>query len=272
MTPTAHRARFTDLIAAEWIKFWSLRSTRWSLLAGALAVLGINVGTAYDHYKYWDQYDPATTASFLQNDIGLADAFTGNASMALVLVLGAIGAVAVTGEYGSGSIRTTFAAVPARRSVLAAKALVVTAVTAVFGTVLALVSFLLTQAVLDGRGAGLALDHPGALRVVLASGLLAPVAALVGMALGAVARHSAASVVAATGLLLMVPLFLTEDRYLTAVLRHAQPFTAWQRLVDNGRFGQVAHPWTVEGAWLVYLVWALSAAALAVAAVHRRDQ
>ncbi|MER5867011.1 ABC transporter permease [Kitasatospora sp. NPDC002040] len=272
MTPTTARARFTDLLAAEWIKLWSLRSTGWSLLAGALAVLGINVGTAYDHYKYWDQYDESSRAAFLRNDIGLVDAFTANSGMVLVLVLGAIGAVAVTGEYGSGLIRTTLAAVPARRSVMAAKALVVTAVTAVFGTALALVSFLLTQVVLDGRDAGLTLGHPGALRLVLASGLLAPVAALVGMALGAVARHSAASVVAATGLLLMVPLFLSEDRYLTAVLRHAQPFTAWQRLADFGRFGEVAHPWTTGGAWLVYLVWALGAAALAVTVVHRRDQ
>lgn len=57
--------------------------------------------------------------------------------MLLALAAGAIGAVSVTGEYGSGLIRTTFTAVPARRSVMAAKAIVLTAVMTVFGAVVA---------------------------------------------------------------------------------------------------------------------------------------
>jgi len=53
------------------------------------------------------------------------------------LVLGVLGVLAITTEFSSGMIRATFAAVPRRPMVLAAKAAVVAAVTLVAGEVLA---------------------------------------------------------------------------------------------------------------------------------------
>jgi hypothetical protein len=46
---------------------------------------------------------------------------------------------------------------------------------------------------------------------------------------------------------------------------------AWLKLVDVAP-GRTPFPWTSGGAWTVYAVWALAATALAIAAVHRRDQ
>ncbi|MFE5487788.1 hypothetical protein [Streptomyces sp. NPDC056527] len=124
-------ARFRDLLAAEWIKLWSLRSTPWSLLGAELVVIAFNVGYAWDHYRYWPTFDREHQAYFIAERMALWDAFTTNAGMVLMLCFSAIGALTVVGEYGTGMIRTTFAAVPARRSVMAAKLLVVTAVTTV---------------------------------------------------------------------------------------------------------------------------------------------
>ena len=117
---------------------------------GALAVIAFNVGTAYDTYRYWPAAGRGGSgADFVRDGIPLPEAFTANAAMVMMLVpVGAIGALAVIGEYSSGMIRTTFAAVPDRRSVMAAKAVVVTAVTTVFGAVVAVASFGLTQAIL----------------------------------------------------------------------------------------------------------------------------
>lgn len=265
------RARFRDLVASEWLKLWSLRSTGWSLLLSALAVVAFNAGTAWDHYRYWFQYDAEGRADFVKHDMALWDAFTGNAQMVLILCTAAMGAVAVVGEYGSGMIRTTFAAVPARSSVMSAKVLVVAAVQTLFGAVVAAGSFWSTQAILDVRGAGLPITHPGALRIVVASALLAPVCALVGMALGALLRQSAISIVGSVVLLLLLPSVLSDRRHFTAVLAHATPLHAWRRLVPAG-FGEVLYPWTTGAAWLVYALWALGAAVVTVLAVRRRDQ
>ncbi|MCP3817903.1 ABC transporter permease [Streptomyces sp. A3M-1-3] len=265
------RARLRDLLAAEWIKLWSLRSTPWSFVISALAVIAFNAGAAYDHYRYWPQFGAVHQAEFIRNGLALWDAFTGNAGMVLMLCAGAIGALTVVSEYSTGMIRTTFAAVPARRSVMAAKVVVVTAVTTVFGAVVAAVSFGLTQAILSGRDAGLSISHPGALRLVVASALLAPLSALVGMAVGAVIRHSATTMVAHVVILLLLPMAFSDDRHWSAVIAHTLPYQAWTRLTQFGDH-QAAYPWTITGAWIVYAVWALAAAVLAVTSVHRRDQ
>ncbi|NED82714.1 ABC transporter permease [Streptomyces sp. SID11233] len=267
------RIRFADLLAAEWLKMWSVRSTPWLYVVTALAVIAFNAGTAYDHYKYWYQYDGQSRTSFVANGIPLVDAFTANSAMVLVLALAAIGAVSVTGEYGTGLIRTTFTAVPARRSVMAAKVLVLATVTTVFGALVAAVSFASTQAILSGRDASVSLGHPDALRVVVASALLAPVAALAGLAIGSVIRHTGGSVVACVVVLLLLPMALSSRRHLTAVLQHALPFSAWERLTSTQtQRSNDLFPWGTGGAWTVYALWALAAGVLTVVAVHRRDQ
>ncbi|TDC12723.1 ABC transporter permease [Streptomyces sp. 8K308] len=266
------RARFVDPLAAEWLKFWSLRSTPWFLLLAGLAVVGFNAGSAWDHYRYWHQYDARTRASFVADGMSLLDAFTSNGALILMLAASAIGALAVTGEYGSGSIRTTFAAVPARGSVMAAKVCVLAAVLTGFGALVAAVSFWSSQAILSARDAGVSIDHPGALRVVVASALLAPVSGLVGAALGALVRHSAAAVVCAVVALPLLPTFFSEDRHWSATIRHAMPYSAWEELTRTVDWVNGPYPMTVGGAWTVYAVWAAVAAALTVVAVLRRDQ
>ncbi|WP_086831423.1 ABC transporter permease subunit [Streptomyces sp. NRRL B-24572] len=269
---TEPRARFRDLVGSEWLKLWSLRSTGWSLLLGTLAVVAFNVGTAWDHYRYWFQYDAASRAEFEANGMALRDAFTYNSVLVLILASAAMGAVAVVGEYSSGLIRTTFTAVPARGSLMAAKVLVVAVVQVLFGAVVAFGSFWATQAVLSARGAGLALTHPGALGVVVAAALLAPVCAVVGMAVGALLRKSAASIVGTFVLLLLLPAVLTDRRHLSAVLAHATPLHAWQRLADAGPPAEELFPWSAGGAWLVYALWPLAGAVVTVLAVRGRDQ
>lgn len=265
------RARFRDLAAAEWIKLRSLRSTWFGYGVTALAVIGFNVGTAYDTYHYWSERDAGDRADFVRDGIPLQEAFTANAATVMVLALGALGAMAILGEYASGTIRTTFAAVPARRSVMAAKAVVVTAVTAVFGAFVAGVSFAGTQAILDQRGLGVSFGDPGAPRVVAASALLAPLCALVGLALGAVIRRTAATMIASVVVLLLLPVTLTDGRHWSAVVSHGMPYEAWTRLVSVP-YHPLHYPWTVAGAWTVYALWAAAAVAVTVVGVHRRDQ
>ncbi|MCI3934463.1 ABC transporter permease [Streptomyces sp. AN091965] len=269
--PAEPRARFRDLLAAEWLKLWSLRSTPWTYAVVLLSVVGFNAGTAYDTYRYWTARDARSRADFVQDGIALQEAFTGNAATILVLAAGAVGAITVTGEYGTGLIRTTFAAVPARRSVMAAKAAVLAAVTTVLGALIAVTSFATTQAILSGRDLGVPFDHPGALRVITASALLLPVGALTGMAIGTLVRHMGTTIVLSVVTLLILPVVFTSDRYWSAVVSHTMPLEAWQRLTQPHTF-VTPFPWSTGGAWTVYAVWTAAAVLITVAGVHRRDQ
>lgn len=271
-TTTPTTARFRDLVAAEWLKLRSLRSTHLAYGATALAVIAFNAGTAYDTTNHWTDRHTADRARFVRDGIPLQEAFTANAALVMALALGVLGALAILGEYATGTIRSTFAAVPARRSVMAAKALVLAAATSVFGACVAAASFHLTQAILGRRGVGVPLDHPGALRVVAASALLAPVCALTGLALGTLIRHTAPTLTATVLLVCVLPILLTDSRHWSAVAGHATPYRAWLRLTEVPHTPPSPFPWTIGGAWTVYAAWALAAVALTVASVHRRDQ
>ncbi|MHB9851006.1 ABC transporter permease [Streptomyces krungchingensis] len=267
-------ARFTDLLAAEWIKMRSLRSTYWALGAGALAVIAFNANAARVDAGDHPRFDPSQRDSVVE--LALRDAFTDGSAMILLLAVASIGAVTVVGEYATGMIRTTFAAVPDRRAVMTAKVTLVTAVMTVYGVLVAGVSFASTQAILSTRGAGVPIGHPGAFRVVAASALLAPVGALAGMALGALIRHSATTMVATTAVLLLIPAFITDRYRWTAAVRHAQPVNAWSRLVDidYGHSPYTLVPRyqaTVAGGWTTYAAWAAVAAVVTVLSVDRRD-
>ncbi|GAA0370549.1 ABC transporter permease [Actinoallomurus spadix] len=270
---TEPSARFRDLLAAEWAKLWSLRSTHWTLLLSGLVIIGININAAVADHHNWPHYDAGIRAIFVPI-WAMRDAFTLISGMIIMLVAGSIGAITITGEYGTGLIRTTFAAVPARRSLVAAKLIDVTVVMLGYGTVVAGVSFWATQAILSGHHVGMSIGYPGAFQAVAASALLAPVCALLGMGLGAIIRHGAATMAITTAVLLLLPPCFTDHYRWTADIKHAMPSTAWQRLVDvgYGRFGfTVRHPTTTTEAWITLAIWAVAAAAVAVTVVDRRD-
>jgi ABC-2 type transport system permease protein len=269
-TAAEPRARFGDLVAAEWLKFWSLRPVPWGLLASGLAVLACNAGQAWDHWRYWHQAD-VSPARFVAEGMPLQDAFTTNAGIVMMIAAAAVGALAITGEYSTGLIRTTFTAVPARRSVLAAKVSVVAAVMTGFGVVVAAASFGVVQTVLSGRHAEVTIGSPGALRVVVASALLAPLSALAGAAAGVVVRHGAAAVAASIVTLQAFPLLIHDGGHTSAIVAHALPFWAWNRLVAIPFDRPGPYPWTLAGAWTMFAVWALAAAVLAITAAPYRD-
>jgi ABC-2 type transport system permease protein len=268
------RGLLADLFAAEWIKLWSLRSTRLGLVACAVIVLAITVNTSVADVGNWPAYGPGIKQLFVPI-WSMRDAFNDPAGMVLAMAASGIGAVTVVGEYSSGMIRTTFAAVPARRAVMGAKVAVVAVVFTVFGAVLSAASFGISQAILSAEHIGLSIGYPGALRAVAASALLAPVCALIGMGVGAVIRHTATTIVVVTGFLLLVPrLFDSRRHHWVAVMHDALPASAWARLTETGAetvLGEQAYPASIAGSWTAFALWSLAAAVVTVVAVHRRD-
>ncbi|GHF69154.1 hypothetical protein GCM10010218_58160 [Streptomyces mashuensis] len=260
----APAARFRDLLAAEWIKMRSLRSTAWTI---ALTIVFV-VGSAA----------VATLTDSAAKDSGPAgflpyDAFPPAGYWTLILVAGCAGALTVVSEYSSGLIRTTTVAVPARGSVVLAKAAVTAAVWTVAGAVAATGSLLVSQAVLGGHHGGVPVTHPGVFRALAASALLAPVCALVGLGLGVLLRHAAATMVTSVFTLLMLPTMFSESNRWSADIKHALVSAAWKRLVETWEPdpGSLAYTATITGSWTVYALWPLATVALAVLVVRRRD-
>jgi hypothetical protein len=256
-------ARFRDLLASEWIKMRSLRSTPWTIGLTVLFVVGsAAVATLVDKAA---GSGPADFLPF--------DAYPAAGYWTLMLVAGSMGALTVVSEYSSGLIRTTTVAVPARGSVVLAKAAVTAALWTAVGTAASTGSFLVSQAILDGHHAGVPITHPGVFRALVASALLAPVCALVGLGLGVLLRHAAGTMVTSVFTLLMLPTMFSESNRWSADIKHALVSAAWNRLVQpwGPEPGSLGYTATVPGSWIVYTLWPLITVTLAVLVVRRRD-
>jgi hypothetical protein len=192
----------------------------------------------------------------------------------MMLAAASVGAITIFGEYTTGMISTTLAAVPDRRAVVAAKVTVVTAVTLLLGAVVSVTSFFTTNAMLASHHVGLSIHDPGCLRAVAAYALIVPVSALIGLAFGAVLRHAAPSIVGAVVLLFILPLLFGGDRYkLLKEIGHGFPAVAELRLTLNpaSPTTQGKYPPTITEAWIVLVSWLVVAATVAIVAVRHRD-
>jgi ABC-2 type transport system permease protein len=174
-------ARARDVLISEWTKLRSVRSTYWALIVAAVVSVAGSALAALTGGKGGPLPDP------------VAFSFIGWAEYP-VLAVGILGVLTFTSECATGQIRTTFTAVPRRLAVLAAKTAVIAALALVFGEVLAVASFSLTQALLSRQGRGVALSHPGVPGAVLAAGFVLVVVAVTGVALGAAIRHTAGAI------------------------------------------------------------------------------
>ncbi|WP_310723020.1 ABC transporter permease [Streptomyces sp. N2A] len=255
--------RFRDLLASEWLKMRSLRSTPWTIALTVLFVLGSTVvatladkaaGSGPADFRPFDAYPPA-------------------GYWTLILVASSMGALTVVSEYSSGLIRTTTVAVPARGSVVLAKAAVTAALWTAIGTAVSTGCFLVSQALVNGRHAGVPITHPGVFRPLVATALLAPVCALVGLGLGVLLRHAAATMITSIFALLMLPTMFSDSNRWSADIKHAMVSAAWNRLIENWEPDphSLGYSATVPGSWVVYVLWPLITVALAVFVVRRRD-
>jgi ABC-2 type transport system permease protein len=263
-------ARFRDLLAAEWIKMRSLRSTPWTLGLVTLFVIASAAVETWDSYTDFPSLSPEEQREPM---LALADTFPLTGYWTLMFVAVSAGAIAVVSEYSSGLIRTTTVAVPARGSVVLAKAAVVAVVWTVVGTVIAIGCFTVTQAILSGRSASVSITNPIAVRALVASALLPPVCALIGLGLGVLIRHSATTMVTGIFTLIALPSFFSITTRWSADINHAMVFTAWERLTaiwvqpsSDGFY----RPGVTES-WIVYAAWPLVAVVVALLVVRRRD-
>ncbi|WP_051710459.1 ABC transporter permease subunit [Streptomyces sp. NRRL S-350] len=272
--PAEPAPRFGDLLAAEWIKLRSLRSTYWVLALASLVAIAVNVNAVHTDLTYID-HPPAPEFGF--GPYRYDPLFHGLGSIGsdlMAIAAGSLGAITVFGEYTTGLIRTTFAAVPDRRGVIAAKVLLIGGITALAGAVVSTASFFVTNAMLASRHVGLSITDAGCLRAVLGYAAIVPTCALIGMALGALLRHATASIVALVMLMFILPLMFGGDRYrwLKEIGTHL-PSATVSRLTINPHSATTMGKYapSVPDSWITMGVWALVAVVVTVVVVRRRD-
>ncbi len=260
----AHRAvpslaiRARDVLTSEWTKLRSVRSTYWTLLIATVTAIGLSaivaVAFATQPAAGRPPIDPLMPG-FLSLEYA-------------VLAVGVLGVLAFTSERATGLIRTTFAAVPRRRAVLAAKAAVAGTVTLIVGELLSFASFFLVQAILSGHHLGVSLSRPGVPGAVLAEGTLLFVCATVGLGLGAMIRHTAGAVAALVALIYLPAILgLLPAPWNDRVGRFTLFYAAQQVVALHPRTDLFAPALSM----LVLIAWPAAALLTAAFLITRRD-
>jgi ABC-2 type transport system permease protein len=170
--------RFRHALRMEWIKLRSLRSTWWTVAITAAGAVGIAVAVGAG----------TKNANGDLTNNALAGIAVG------LLTIGVLGVLVMTGEYSSGSIRSTLAVIPSRPLVLAAKATVFGAVALGVGEAASFVAFFAGGLTLPASIPAPTLGQPGVLRAVVLSGAGFCLIGLLGLGLGAIIRHSPAAI------------------------------------------------------------------------------
>ncbi len=181
--------RFPDAARMEWIKLRTLRSTTWVLGGGMLVTVALGVVAGLNTRSVTG--DPTSNV--------LAGVLFGQ------VITGVLGVLTMTGEYSSGLIKVTLAAIPRRPLVLCAKACVYATVILALGEITTFLSFVLGIAALRPAVPHPALSQGSVLRAVLMTGAYLALIGLTGLGIGAIVRHGAAAVAALVGGLFVLP-------------------------------------------------------------------
>ncbi|WP_405670205.1 ABC transporter permease [Streptomyces sp. NBC_01530] len=196
----AYRVTGRRVLSSEWAKLWSLRSTWITLGLGLLFLVAFGL-IAASRYKSGidsgdiDKHFAASTA------VSLSLFGTNFAQLAL----GVLGVLVTAGEYSTGMIRSTLAAVPRRLPVLWSKAAVFGVVALVAATLGAFVAFVFGSRIVSGTPAAMGLTHEGVLRSLLGAGLYLGLVGVIGTALGALLRSVAGGISVLVATLMLIP-------------------------------------------------------------------
>lgn len=256
VAPT-YRLTARGVLAGEWTKFWSLRSS-WITLAVSvvlLVLIGALAAVSYDPAGGDGPGGPGGSAS---DAVGLA--LSGSTFAALAV--GVLGVLAAAGEYSTGMIRSTLAAVPSRLPVLWSKALIVGGLAVVVMSAGAVVSLLAGSPLLPDTLAGMGLGDDGVLRSLLGAGLYLGLVGVLGVGLGALMRSSAGAISVLAGVLLIVPglVMLLPDSWADAVTAYL-PSNAGSAVMSVQTVDGSLGPWAGLGVVAAYVVVVLGAAA-----------
>ncbi|HEX4017334.1 MAG TPA: ABC transporter permease [Frankiaceae bacterium] len=255
--------RVRGSLLAEWTKFRSLRANRVALFTAFVSVVGIGIIVSAATVKGWDTASAADRAAFDPVAIGLSGGGLAQ------LIIGVLGVLLISSEFSSGTIRSTFAAVPDRRLVLASKTAVLATVTFAVSLASALAAFLISERIFDGKHLEASFSDPGVARAVIGGALYLTGAGVLGLAIASLLRHTAAAIGTLVAVLLVLPSLVG---FLPGSLAHNVgrylPSNAGSAVIKLNPDKWDMAPWT---GLALFFGYALAALAVGAVMLRRRD-
>ncbi|WP_426623850.1 ABC transporter permease [Leifsonia sp. McL0607] len=220
-TPTARgrsplgRLTFPGVLRSEWIKLRTLRSTAWTAFIVLVLLVGLPfLVSAFARDASALEGAPADTLrQFVINQASSGITF---ASLAIAV----LGVLAISGEFSTGMIRSSFAAVPNRIRLLTAKACVLFVSSFVLSAIGFMAAWVTVAVVLGSKGYEVDLFSSSTLLSVAGSASFIGLVSLFALGLGTVLKASAGGIATALGALFLLPV-------ISSLLQQLLPDQTW---------------------------------------------
>ncbi len=190
---------FARVLRSEWIKLRSLRSTFWTFAIVLVVGIGLSALVAFAV--------PATRIPAAEHAAFVARTTSFGVSLGQ-LAVAVLGVLAISGEYSTGMIRSSFAAVPRRLPVLLAKAITLFASSFVVGAVTVAISWAIAAPVLSGKGITATFFSSDTMWAIAGAGVYLGCVAVFGLGLGTLIRSGAGGIAAALGAVFLLPIIV----------------------------------------------------------------
>jgi hypothetical protein len=251
-----------DVLRSEFCKLDSVRSTLWTITAAAVSNIVLAALVAIFIPSRLSAQDRASTDAIRLSLAGL------HLSQ---IAIGVLGALVITSEYGTGMIRATLTAVPQRRLVLSAKAIVFAATALLTGIASCFAAYLTFQAFLPGDDSlRSSLGDPGVARAVIGGGLYLAMIGMLGLGLGMIIRSSAGTIATLFGLLFVpsILISLLPSGWQTTIGPYLPMNAGEQIFIAVNRDANALTPWT---GFTVFGLYAAAALTTGFLLINRRD-
>jgi ABC-2 type transport system permease protein len=255
-----------DALHAEWTKLRTVTGPAWLLTATVTLSVLVSAAAAAATRCPAGPACPVDPAKLSLTGVQL-----GQAAVAILAVL------VISGEYSTGMIRVTFAAVPRRITVLAAKAAVLTGLVLTAATMAVLGGVLAGRLILPGHGFTAARGFPPlsladgpVLRAAAGSVLYLVLIGLLSLGIATFARDSAVAVGVILGLLYLFPIVAhVVNPHWYRHLEQIGPMSAGLDIqATTGLRSLPLSPWAGLG---VLAAWAAGALLAGAVALRLRD-
>jgi ABC-2 type transport system permease protein len=290
LPPAAGQAGLRGVLASEFTKLRSVRSTYWTIAALMIVSVGIaaiaGVAIASNIHS-----NPANKAGMDATQASLIAFFEFGQ-----LIIAVLGALTITSEYSTGMIRTSLTAMPRRGVVYTAKLIVFTSVTLVVSLVTSFIAFFVGQATMSGSGVAASLFHsttvpavanvtpsgvtfigtdvisPGTvLTAIVGTALFVTVVALIAFGLGSIIRHTAGAITSTIGLMFVLPIIIQilPSNWRFDIMRFFPDAAGRVLSVTIGTGNQ--HLWSAWPQFLVTVIWAAVLIGIGAYLFRKRD-
>ncbi|WP_052450885.1 ABC transporter permease [Actinomyces polynesiensis] len=260
-----YRLTWPGVVRSEWIKTLGLRSTWWTLGVALVVMVAFSALIAVSLSMSSDQMGGDIDAFRF-------DAITAGLSFGQ-LAVAVLGALVITGEFSTGSIRSTFAAVPGRTGVVLAKAVVLTVLVAVTGAVSTALAYVVGIPAFSGTSYSFDASDPTTWRILLGTVLYLVTLALFSLGVGAIVRNSTGAIFTLVAIVFVLPMVVSiagafEATKWIATAGEYLPANAGGQLLATATDPDALSPWQGYG---VFAAWTVVALVVGIVLTKKRD-